>query len=180
METQDPRAIKINMVEMAKALGNSRVSVSIAVGAILKLFSENIDIVHDILQRYVKEEYLEINIKAVMEGYNIVEKRFPRLNGNFSDWISLSGSKALSLGVIAAGLKFYSAYPMSPSTPKKILGEKAAAARQIINIEQNATGQLAGLIREQTGIVCASSILKYDGQQISGEEIVERVLKGVL
>ena len=73
-----------------------------------------------------------------------------------------------------AALVFGDIYPL----PQKLLKEKAAAARQIINIEQNATGQLSGLIREKTGIACTSNILKYDGRQISGEEIVERVLKG--
>ena len=48
----------------------------------------------------------------------------------------------------------------------------------IINVEQNATGQLAGLIRESTGISCTDSILKYDGRQITGEEIVEKIMKG--
>lgn len=58
------------------------------------------------------------------------------------------------------------------------LEEISATAKHIINIEQNATGQLAGLIREVTGISCTSSILKYDGRQITAEEIVDEVLKG--
>jgi 2-oxoglutarate ferredoxin oxidoreductase subunit alpha len=45
-------------------------------------------------------------------------------------------------------------------------------------VEQNATGKLASLIREQTGIECNKSILKYDGRQISGEEITKKVLEG--
>lgn len=62
--------------------------------------------------------------------------------------------------------------------PRKKLEEVSNTAKHIINIEQNATGQLAGLIREVTGITCNSSILKYDGRQITGEEIVDEVLKG--
>ena len=53
-----------------------------------------------------------------------------------------------------------------------------AKGRTLINVEQNATGQLASLIREETGIECHKSILKYDGRQISGEEIVKQVLEG--
>jgi 2-oxoglutarate ferredoxin oxidoreductase subunit alpha len=53
-----------------------------------------------------------------------------------------------------------------------------AQGRTLINVEQNATGQLASLIREQMGIECHKSILKYDGRQISGEEIVKQVLEG--
>ena len=71
-------------------------------------------------------------------------------------------------------LVFGDVYPL----PQKLLKKHASSSKRIINIEQNATGQLADLIREQTGISCNSSILKYDGRQISGEEIVEAVLKG--
>lgn len=116
LATTDPRAIKINMGEIAKSLGNPRVSGSIAVGVILKLFGENLDYVREVMSTFVKEQYLEINLQAVQNGYQRVEKRFSHLQGDFSDWMILSGSKALSLGAIAAGLKFYSAYPMSPST----------------------------------------------------------------
>jgi 2-oxoglutarate ferredoxin oxidoreductase subunit alpha len=62
--------------------------------------------------------------------------------------------------------------------PVSRLQEMAKTARRIVNVEQNATGQLAGLIREYTGIACQASVLKYDGRQLSGEEIAERV-KGV-
>jgi len=73
-----------------------------------------------------------------------------------------------------AALVFGDIFPL----PQQLLKEKTAQARELINVEQNATGQLAGLIREHTGIACNSSILKYDGRQITGEEIAERVAKG--
>jgi 2-oxoglutarate ferredoxin oxidoreductase subunit alpha len=73
-----------------------------------------------------------------------------------------------------AALVFGDVYPL----PKKLLQEMAAKAHRIINIEQNATGQLAGLIQEETGITCDSSILKYDGRQISCDEIVLRIREG--
>ena len=72
-----------------------------------------------------------------------------------------------------AALVFGDIFPL----PQKLLLEKAANAKRLINVEQNATGQLAGLVREETGIACTGSILKYDGRQISGEEIAKRVQK---
>jgi 2-oxoglutarate ferredoxin oxidoreductase subunit alpha len=72
-------------------------------------------------------------------------------------------------------LLFGDIYPL----PQKLLKEKESKVSKIINVEQNATGQLADLIREQTGIRCQESILKYDGRQISGEEIANRIRKGV-
>lgn len=112
----DPRFIHVQMDAMAKTLGNPRVSGSIAVGAILKLFGESLDNVGDVLRTFVKQQYLDINVKAVEEGYQSTETRFPHLSGKYYDQMLISGSKAVALGAIAAGLRFYSAYPMSPST----------------------------------------------------------------
>jgi 2-oxoglutarate ferredoxin oxidoreductase subunit alpha len=133
LKTDDSRAMKIDMSNMAKQLGNPRVSGSIAVGVILKLFGESLDFVKDALTEFVKEQFIEINYKAVEEGYNSVEQRYPHIQGNFGDYMILTGSKALSLGAIAAGLKFYSAYPMSPSTPiMEYLAEKGDEANIVV------------------------------------------------
>ena len=70
-----------------------------------------------------------------------------------------------------AALVFGDVYPL----PEKLLREKAQKARRIINVEQNYTGQLAQLVREVTGIVCGGSVTKYDGRQLSGEEIALRL-----
>lgn len=133
LATKDPRAVKIDMNSMAKQLGNPRVSGSISVGVILKLFGESLDYVKDVMKEFVKEQFVEINCKAVEEGYNSVEQRYPHLQGEFSDYMILTGSKALSLGAMAAGLKFYAAYPMSPSTPiMEYLAEKGDEANIVV------------------------------------------------
>jgi len=49
-----------------------------------------------------------------------------------------------------------------------------------MNVEQNYTGQLARLIRQETGITCQRSYLKFDGRQMAPEEIVAAVKKEVL
>ena len=143
LSANDERAIKLNMDEMAKNLGNSKVSGSIAIGAILKLFGENLHYVQDVIGSFVKEEFLEINMKAVEEGYLSVEKRFTHLEGEFSDWMILSGSKALCLGAIAAGVKFYSAYPMSPSTT--IMEYLASKADEVGIVVEQAEDEIAAI-----------------------------------
>lgn len=45
--------------------------------------------------------------------------------------------------------------------------------KTLINVELNATGQLARLIRMETGIKMTDSILKFDGLQINAEDIKE-------
>ncbi len=73
-----------------------------------------------------------------------------------------------------AALVFGDVFPL----PEKRLKENAGKAKHIINVEQNATGQLAGIIREYTGVVCSSSVLKYDGRQITAKEIVDKIRRG--
>lgn len=70
-------------------------------------------------------------------------------------------------GKKVAGLVFGDVYPLPTKTLLK-LKDKA-----LINIEMNATGQLARLIRMETGITFDDSILKFDGLQINAEEILE-------
>jgi len=112
----DSRAIKLDMDGMAKKLGNPRVAGIIAVGVILKLFGESLDGAEDVLSAFVKQPLIEINLKALQEGYQLTQPRYKHLEGQYSDWMLISGSHAVALGAVAAGLRFYSAYPMSPST----------------------------------------------------------------
>jgi len=95
-------------------------------------------------------------------------------------WGSMYGPLSEALDILnsskdkkVAALVFGDIFPL----PEKLLKEKSKKAKHIINVEQNSTGQLAGLIREYTGIECSSSILKYDGRQMSGKYIADQ-LKG--
>lgn len=73
-------------------------------------------------------------------------------------------------------LIFGDIYPL----PTKTLRLLAKSTRRIVNLEQNATGQLAALIKQQTMISCDHSLLKYDGRQWSKDEIVNALKKEVL
>ncbi len=116
IQAEDSRAIKVPLNETAKALGNSKVSNSVALGAILKLFGEGLDITEKILPEFLDDKYIEVNQKAIAAGYEAVKMRYTREAGAFQDCMILSGSNAIALGAITAGLKVYTAYPMSPAT----------------------------------------------------------------
>lgn len=62
-------------------------------------------------------------------------------------------------------------YPFPTESTMKLL----SPATRLIDVEQNATGQLASLIREQTGILIKEKILKNDGRPFFPEEIVSYV-----
>ncbi|NLY47837.1 MAG: 2-oxoacid:acceptor oxidoreductase subunit alpha [Clostridiales bacterium] len=110
-------AIRIPMADKAKELGNPRVAGSISIGAVLKLFSVELEYAFDIMKDHIKKDYIEINREAARFGYDSVECRYPHTGGGYKDYMLISGNQAVALGAIAAGLKFYSAYPMSPATP---------------------------------------------------------------
>lgn len=112
----EPGVIKLDLEKQAKELGNIRVSGIIAIGAVLKLFGEPFTYAEEVMEKIIRKELLEINLKAMQIGYDSVEPVFEHFDGPCRDYMLISGSKALGLGAIAGGLKFYSAYPMSPST----------------------------------------------------------------
>ncbi len=48
---------------------------------------------------------------------------------------------------------------------------------RLVDVELNATAQLASLIREHTGVTITEKILQYNGRMFYPEEIVEKILK---
>lgn len=72
-------------------------------------------------------------------------------------------------------------YPIRNVMPFK--GEQVAAvlksAKKLMCIEANYTGQMARMIRAETGIEIADKFLKYDGEPIYAYEIVSRAKKVV-
>ncbi len=63
--------------------------------------------------------------------------------------------------------------PFKTEKMEKVLKD----AKKILIIENNQTAQLAGLIREKTGINIENKLLKYDGRQFYAEEIADKVME---
>lgn len=59
--------------------------------------------------------------------------------------------------------------------PTKTINQLGKIAKNIIDIEQNATAQLESLINEKTDIKCTHRILKYDGRPFNADEIIEKL-----
>ncbi len=64
--------------------------------------------------------------------------------------------------------------------PKKKLLNLGKTAKNIIDIEQNVTGQLNSIIKEETPYESNFKILKFDGRPFSGDEIYRRLKDEVL
>lgn len=52
-------------------------------------------------------------------------------------------------------------------------------AKKIIDVEMNYSGQLAGIIREKTGLLIEDLILKYNGRPMSSDEVYEAIKNAV-
>ena len=176
LKTENEKAIKLNMTELAKELGNPKVSGSIAVGAILKLFGIGFDHVEETLKHLVKEAYFDVNLNAMKIGYESVETRYKYIEGTYHDDMIITGSKAAGLGALAAGLKFYSAYPMSPSTAvMEFLASKSVEAGVVV---EQAEDEIAGInmaigasfagARAMTGTSGGGFCLKVEALGLSG------------
>jgi 2-oxoglutarate ferredoxin oxidoreductase subunit alpha len=176
LKIEDSQIIKLSMDAIAKEMGNQRVAGSIAVGAILKLFGENLDYIEAVMRTSVKEQFLEINLKAIQVGFESVETRFVHKEGKFGEWMLLSGSSALGLGAIAAGLKFYSAYPMSPSTAvMEYLASKSKEAELVVEQAEDeiaainmAIGASYAGARAMTGTSGGGFCLKVEALGLAG------------
>lgn len=116
LELTDKRVLALPLVETAKELGNKKVVTSVAIGTILSLFQIDISGCEQVLARIFKGPLVEINSKAIQKGYALAGSRYQSVPQNLAGYMHISGTEALTLGAVAAGLKFYSAYPMSPST----------------------------------------------------------------
>lgn len=174
--TNESKVIKLDMEKMAQEIGNIRVSGSIAIGAVLKLFGESLDYALEVMKSSVKETYLEMNMKAIDLGFRSVDVRFKHIDGNFSDWMMLTGSESLALGAIAAGLKFYSAYPMSPSTAiMEYLASKSVDAQLVVEQAEDeiaainmAIGASYAGAKAMTGTSGGGFCLKVEALGLSG------------
>ncbi len=63
--------------------------------------------------------------------------------------------------------------PFPTEAVKKVLSK----AKRVLNIECNSTAQMAGLIKEKTGIEIKDSLLKYNGRPFFVEEIIAKIKK---
>lgn len=100
---------------------------TIGIGALLSVLKLDISFMNNILTKKYKkksEKILANNLQALENGYNYVKNNYTKIPRIFNPNINkelqhilLTGSDAITLGAIRAGVSFVSAYPMTPATP---------------------------------------------------------------
>jgi 2-oxoglutarate ferredoxin oxidoreductase subunit alpha len=59
--------------------------------------------------------------------------------------------------------------------PREQASAKLSAARKVVTVEVNSTGQLSALLRRETGIKADAQVLKYDGRPFAGQVLAEEL-----
>ncbi|WP_163192471.1 2-oxoacid:acceptor oxidoreductase subunit alpha [Clostridium thermarum] len=113
---QEDRVISLPLINLCKDLGLNRAFGMMAAGVTLKYFGINIEGFDGFISKKFNEDVRRINTEAVWKGYGLVEakKQAPKVEAG--NTLLLNGNTSIALGALAAGLDFYSAYPMTPAT----------------------------------------------------------------
>lgn len=165
--------------------GNKIMANSVAIGAILGLFALDLSAAEQAIRESLANKssrIVEGNLQAMQAGYLHVQNNKKAVH-NFSicepgkDALMLiNGIQAIAVGAITAGCKFYSAYPMTPSTgimvflaakqeEYNIIVEQAEDEISAVNMALGAS--FAG-VRSMTGTSGGGFALMTEGISLAG------------
>lgn len=169
-----PNTKTYNLVAKAKELGNEKMITAIGLGIIMGRFGINLKYGEDVIKETFKESLQEGNIKALNYGYEIT--RQDEVTMDYTDSILLDGNQAVGLGAVAAGCKFYCAYPMTPSSG--VLGFLADVSQEMEIVVDQCEDEVAALnmalgasyagVRAMTGSSGAGLALMSEALSMAG------------
>ncbi len=183
-----PHFLDVPFLNLAMDKGGSRIMANIvATGTVLGLLGMKPDILTGIIKdKFTKkgEDIVRSNINAAMAGYDFSVKNCrhcafslpAECNSPRTPKMLISGNEAIGLGAVASGLKFYSAYPMTPSTGimNYIAGKEGdfgiivEQAEDEISAINMALGASFGGVRAMTGSSGGGFALMTEGLSLAG------------
>jgi 2-oxoglutarate ferredoxin oxidoreductase subunit alpha len=165
--------------------GSKIMSNTVATGAVLGMLGMELAPLLDIITTTFKKKGVEIimaNRSAALAGYQAAAKSCTKCPFNLSRDSSakpkllLGGAEAIALGAIASGCKFYSAYPMTPSTG--IMNYLAAKEKEYGIVVEQAEDEIAAInmalgasfagARAMTGTSGGGFALMTEGLSLAG------------
>lgn len=163
--------------------GNKIMANTVAVGAVLGMLGMKIDFLTGILKDTFKkkgEEIIRANVQSALAGYDFARHEckccaFAAESVTESKML-ISGIEAIAFGAIASGCKFYSAYPMTPSTG--IMNYLASKEKEYGIIVEQAEDEIAAInmalgasfagVRAMTGTSGGGFALMVEGLSLAG------------
>ena len=110
-----PMAVKVKEMNVSPITRNS-----MALGALCYLLDLDYDLMQKVLGDVFKNKMQDVNIKLADRGYQLLkEKNFrhsKEIEPSEGKKELVEGNEAFARGLMAAGLDFYVAYPMTPAT----------------------------------------------------------------
>lgn len=182
---EDPAFMDIPFRKIAVEAGGSPVmSNTSAVGAVLGLTGMGFSALEDLIKETFAKKgpsVVEGNLRAAQKGHEFALKRCrrcglidekPRNRG----LMLINAIEAIALGAIASGVRFYSAYPMTPSTGiMNFLAGKALSLGMVVEQAEDeisavnmALGASFSGLRAMTGTSGGGFALMVEGLSLAG------------
>ncbi|MCX8111251.1 MAG: 2-oxoacid:acceptor oxidoreductase subunit alpha [Syntrophorhabdaceae bacterium] len=177
------RFLDIPLIELAEKHGRERVMANtVAVGAVLGMLGLGTDIFFGIIEDTLNKkgsEIVKLNKDAFLAGYEFAVKRCLQcaftVKPQNKPRMLIGVNEAIGLGAIASGCKFYSAYPMTPSTG--IMLYVAGKAKEYGIVVEQAEDEIAAInmaigasyagVRSMTGTSGGGFALMVEGLSLA-------------
>ncbi len=128
----------------AESKGKNAFSMA-AVGVILKIFGCEESVFEETANKKWTDIVNQENLKAVKFGYETTHVQFETPKHVIKkDRILMGGNQAVALGALSAGISFYCAYPMAPSTG--IMNYLATYEKEMHIIVEQAEDEIAAVM----------------------------------
>lgn len=176
--------LDVPVVDLAVEHGGNKIMANtVAVGAVLGMLGMKIDFLTGILNDMFKkkgEEIIKANVQSAFAGYDFARHECKRCaltaESITESKMLISGIEAISLGAIASGCTFYSAYPMTPSTG--IMNYLASKEKEYGIVVEQAEDEIAAInmalgasfagARAMTGTSGGGFALMVEGLSLAG------------
>ncbi|MCI0468784.1 MAG: 2-oxoacid:acceptor oxidoreductase subunit alpha [Nitrospirae bacterium] len=144
-------SVDVPFVNLAVEHGGDKIIANtVATGAVLGMLGMKLDILFDIIKDTFKkkgEDIIKANINAAAAGHDYAVKQCMKCSFSIAPLsqpkLLIAGNEAIGLGAVASGCKFYSAYPMTPSTG--IMLYIASKAKECGIIVEQAEDEIAAI-----------------------------------
>src|SRR6201986_5005031 len=121
------RVIYLPVDDILNRLGARAILSNVLLTAFVwSMLDQDIDVVKSLVgEKFAKKKALfELNMRCLDEGYSFADLEqgaisvaLPPPDKEFANHLLITGSQAMGLGAVHAGVRLYAGYPMTPSSP---------------------------------------------------------------
>jgi 2-oxoglutarate ferredoxin oxidoreductase subunit alpha len=181
---EGPQFLDIPFADLAVEHGGNKIMANtVAVGGVLGMLGMDNALLFEIIRETFRkkgDEVIDGNISAAKAGHEFASSNCTGCSFNVTTGsetkMLIAGNEAIGIGAVASGLKFFSAYPMTPSTSimNYIAGKEAEhgiiveQAEDEISAINMALGASYAGVRSMTGTSGGGFALMVEGLSLAG------------